>query len=160
MTIFGQIPERYKWGEIGFLSISALVYFYLGLSSAIAKKEGSASLHVTILGLRSDKGDVHIALYDNPVNFPDPNGMILDVEVPIYQKKAHYSFTDLTQKDYAIAIYHDENNNDSFDQNFFGIPLEDYAFSNNASVFFRPPSFSDASFQLLGPRNISIRIAD
>ncbi len=126
----------------------------------MAEKKGNATLHVTILGLRSDKGNVHIALYDNPEKFPDPGGMILDVEVPIHQKKAQYSFRDLTQKDYAIAIYHDENNNDSFDQSFFGIPLEDYAFSNNVSVFLRPPSFSDASFQLSGTRNISIRISD
>ena len=160
MTIFGQISKSYKWGKIGFLSIAASVYFYLGLSSAIAKKEGSASLHVTILGLRSDKGDVHIALYDNPATFPDPDGMILDIEVPIDLNKARYSFKNLTQKDYAIAIYHDENNNDSFDQSFFGIPLEDYAFSNNASVFLGPPSFSDAAFQLSGTRQISIRIAD
>ena len=137
----------------------ASVYFYLSLSSAMAEKKGNAALHVTILGLSSDKGNVHIALYDNPKNFPDPDGMILDVEVPIYQKKAQYSFTGLTQKNYAIAPYHDENNNDTFDQSFFGIPLEDYAFSNNASVFLRPPSFSDASFQLYGTRYISINIA-
>ena len=126
----------------------------------MAEKKENAILHVTILDLKSNKGNVHIALYDNPATFPDPDGMILDVEVPIYQKKAQYSFTDLTQKNYAIATYHDENNNDTFDQSFFGIPLEDYAFSNNASVFLGPPSFSDASFQLSGTRNISIRISD
>ena len=126
----------------------------------MAEKKGNTNLHVTILGLRSDKGNVHIALYDNPASFPDPDKMILDVEVPIHRKKAQYSFKGLAQKNYAIAIYHDENNNDSFDQSFFGIPLEDYAFSNNAPVFFGPPSFSDASFQLSGTRNISIRIAD
>ena len=141
-------------------SISATLCFYLGLSSAIAEGKGSANLHVTILGLKSDDGNVHIALYDNPAKFPDPDGMIVDVEIPIYLKKAQYSFKNLTQKDYAIAIYHDENDNDSFDQGFFGIPLEDYAFSNNVSVFFGPPSFSDASFQLSRTRNISIRIAD
>ena len=126
----------------------------------MAEKKENAILHVTILDLKSNKGNVHIALYDNPAKFPDPGGMILDVEVPIYQKKVQYSFRDLTQKEYAIAIYHDENNNDFFDQSFFGIPLEDYAFSNNASVFLGPPSFSDASFQLSGTRNISIRISD
>ena len=35
---------------------------------------------------------------------------------------------------YAIAIYHDKNDNDEFDT-FFGLPAEKYGFSKNAKVF-------------------------
>ena len=52
---------------------------------------------------------------------------------------------DLKESYYAIAIYHDKNSNDQFDT-FFAIPQEKYGFSNNAPVFFGPPSFEEASF--------------
>ena len=64
----------------------------------------------------------------------------------------------LKKKSYAIAVYHDENDNDSFDQGFLGIPLEDYAFSNNAAVFLGPPSFDDAAFILSTPTHLNIQI--
>ena len=52
---------------------------------------------------------------------------------------------DLEESYYAIAIYHDKNSNNKFDT-FFAVPQERYGFSNNAPVFFGPPSFEDASF--------------
>ena len=62
---------------------------------------------------------------------------------------------------HAVALFHDENGNDAFDQGLFGIPLEDYAFSNNAMGFFAAPSFDAASFALTEPETrILIRIDD
>ena len=115
-------------------------------------------LFVTVKGLRSQKGNVHIALYDDPDRFPDFDGMILKVEVTIIDGTAHHKFNGLASKRYAIAVYHDENDNDEFDQGFLGIPLEDYAFSNNATVFLGPPSFADAAFAVQETREVHLRI--
>ena len=116
------------------------------------------SLSVTVSGLRSESGTVHIALYDEPKNFPNPDGMISKAKASIVAGMARYDFFALEKKTYAIAVYHDENENDSFDQGLLGIPLEDYAFSNNATVFLGPPSFDDAAFILSAPTNLNIRI--
>ena len=115
-------------------------------------------LLVIVSGLRSQEGNVHIALYDDPDRFPDFDGMILKVEVTIIDGTAHHKFNGLTSKRYAIAVYHDENDNDEFDQGFLGIPLEDYAFSNNATVFLGPPSFADAAFAVPETREVHLRI--
>lgn len=40
---------------------------------------------------------------------------------------------------YAMGIFHDVNLNNKMDDNFFGVPQEQYGFSNNASVLFGPP---------------------
>ncbi|MBT7942982.1 MAG: DUF2141 domain-containing protein, partial [Alphaproteobacteria bacterium] len=40
--------------------------------------------------------------------------------------------------------FHDENGNGEFDQVFFGLPMEDFGFSNGAVAFFGPPGFDDA----------------
>ena len=45
---------------------------------------------------------------------------------------------------YAITLFHDENNNMELDTNFLGIPKEPYGFSNNAKSPFGPPGFQAA----------------
>ena len=40
--------------------------------------------------------------------------------------------------------------NEKLDTNFFGIPKEQFGFSNNAKGRFGPPSFESASFELDG----------
>jgi uncharacterized protein (DUF2141 family) len=49
---------------------------------------------------------------------------------------------------YAVAVYHDLNNNNKMDKNALGIPTEPYAFSNNVGVKWRSPKFADAVFVL------------
>lgn len=108
----------------------------------------AATLEVNILGVASNDGDVHVALYNDPDGFPKSRGMLVETEVPIENQRARAIFEDLTPGRYAIAIYHDENSNNKFDQGLFGIPLEDFGFSNDATVFLSPPTFEDAAFDV------------
>lgn len=111
----------------------------------------AATLEVTVVGIDGNKGDVHIALYDNPDTFPNSDGMRTETRVEITAGKAEVRFADLMPGRYALAVYHDANGNHDFDQGLLGIPLEDYGFSNNAAVFFGPPSFDEAAIQVSEP---------
>jgi uncharacterized protein (DUF2141 family) len=108
----------------------------------------ATDLTVNVIGLKNNKGDVHIALYDQPEKFPSPGGMRTEEEVMISKQQASIVFGNLPVGKYAIAVYHDENSNDDFDQGFLGIPLEDYGFSSGARAFFGPPSFEEADLIL------------
>ena len=125
-----------------------IVFAPLTLLLLVVASSNAADLTVIISGLRSDKGDVHIAVYDNPKVFPSSDYMLLEVEKRITNRKTEYQFTNLAPGYYALAAYHDENGNDSFDTNFLGLPTEGYAFSNDAQVFLGPPSFLDAQIAL------------
>ena len=57
--------------------------------------------------------------------------------------------TNLNNK-YAVAIYHDADDNQSLDTNLLGIPTEQYGFSNNQSAMFGAPDWESASFELNG----------
>lgn len=58
---------------------------------------------------------------------------------------------------YAIALYHDENGNRSFDRTGVGLPAEGYGFTNNPATLAGLPSFS--SVRLNVPRtNLTTRI--
>lgn len=119
----------------------------------------AAELTVEVLGLSSDKGKVHFGLYDNPATFPDKEARIQGVETAIRNGRAEAMFRGLEKGLYAVAVFHDENGNGSFDQALFGIPLEDFGFSNGAKAFFGPPSFESAQVPVpAGGAKITIRV--
>ncbi len=105
-----------------------------------------ADLTVEVVGLGSDDGNVHFALYDDPATFPDDEGRLRGTNVPIAGRRAVAVFKNLTPGSYAVAVFHDENGNGSFDQGLLGLPLEDYGFSNGAPAFLGAPSFDQAKF--------------
>ena len=154
--------KHFSKNQIGILCriLSIWSLLILNFSYTASRANVVSDLHVVVSGLQSNSGNVHIALYDNPATFPEPGGMILDIEVYIFERTARHSFIALDHKNYAIAVYHDANDNNSFDQGFLGVPLEDYAFSNNAKAFLRPPSFSDAAFNLSETTKIVIKMND
>lgn len=123
---------------------SSFVFLIASISTVSA-----ATLDVEIVGIASDSGDVHVALYNDPAGFPKSQGMLIETEAPIKNGIALATFKNLTPGRYAIAIYHDENDNNKFDQGLFGIPLEDFGFSNDVTVFLSPPEFEDAAFDVL-----------
>ena len=104
----------------------------------------AADLVVEVTGLSSDAGKVHFGLYDDPAAFPEDEGRLDGTRVRIKDHRAIAVFKDLRPGRYAVAVYHDENDNGEFDQALFGIPLEDFGFSNDATVFLGPPSFGEA----------------
>lgn len=112
----------------------------------------AADLTIRVVGLRSGAGDVHYAVYDKAEGFPTYEGRIAKGHVPADVGGTVMRVTGLKPGTYAVAVFHDENRNGTFDRGFLGIPLEDYGFSNNASGFLGPPSFEAAAFALDEPQ--------
>ncbi len=119
----------------------------------------SAELNVTVSGLRSGLGEVHVAVYDAAERFPKDDKYLTAAVVAAAVGEVTVAFKDLAAGNYALAVYHDENGNNEFDQGILGIPLEGYGFSNDASAFFGPPDFAAAAVTLAEPEsNITIRM--
>jgi len=59
-------------------------------------------------------------------------------------------FDSLKTGEYGIISFHDENSNGELDHNFLGLPMEDFGFSNNASVFLGPPAWEEILFRVKG----------
>ena len=77
--------------RIEVVTVYALVFAIVLVPYGIHAKD-QVSLSVTIIGLRSESGNVHIALYDEPKNFPYPDGMITKAEALIVAGVARYDF--------------------------------------------------------------------
>jgi len=109
-------------------------------------KTHKLSIHIS--GISKIKGSLFIAIFratdDFPVFGKQYKGIVKEVE----GKSQNYTFDNLPEGEYALAIYQDANRNKILDKNLLGIPTEIYGFSNNARSTFSAPSFQEAKFKL------------
>ena len=111
------------------------------------------------------KGEMHLAIYDDADVFENDNGekggaakgIVEGVIEEVGTGTATYSF-ELPNGTYAIGIFVDTNYNNEMDRNFFGVPKEQYGFSNDAKGSFGPPSFKEASFTVTGDMGLTINL--
>jgi uncharacterized protein (DUF2141 family) len=119
----------------------------------------SLTLVVNLKGFRSDQGAVEVALFDQPSAFPkDADKAIAKQRSPISRGVATVTFRGLKPGDYAVASYHDVNNNGKMDTNFMGIPKEPTGASNDAKGRMGPPSFKDARLSLTSSTTIEVSV--
>jgi uncharacterized protein (DUF2141 family) len=116
------------------------------LIAAWAFSARAAELAVEVRDVRSDRGEVRVGLFDTPATFATDAGKIAEIVLTPVGGVARGAFANLAPGTYALAAYHDENGNRSFDKGLFGWPLEGYGFSNDAPVFLGAPPFARAAF--------------
>ena len=109
----------------------------------------SGTLVVTIQGFRSAKGHARVAVFNRTAGFPDDESAAYrTVATNISDGQAGVRFDDLPLGDYAVATYHDENNDAKLNKGLFGVPKEGYGVSNNVVHAMRAPRFEEARFPL------------
>ncbi|OAN64385.1 hypothetical protein A8B79_13700 [Balneola sp. EhC07] len=97
-----------------------------------------------IEGINELKGEIRIAMFDSKEKYTkDP---IHAIVLPVDSTTIIWTQEMLPFGEYAIAVYHDKNENGKIDTNLLGIPKEDYGFSNNARGRFGPASWQDSKF--------------
>ena len=132
----------------------------LGLGSDLeTPKVEFGVLKVRIVGLRTDKGTVHLGLFNTKEGFSKRGMEFRKMRVKPESKTAIAEFTELPFGEYAVAMYHDENDNDQHNKGLILILMEKYGFSNDAKPGLKgPPEFEKAKFFLLQKKKtITIR---
>ena len=109
-------------------------------------KTHKLSIHIS--GISKIKGSLFIAIFRPTDDFPVFGKQFKGIVKEVEGKSQNYTFDDLPEGEYALAIYQDENRNKILDKNLLGIPTEIYGFSNNARRTFSAPSFQEAKFKL------------
>lgn len=103
------------------------------------------SVRIGVTGPANNLGSVKIAIYDSESGFNDPANAIATQSVMVVDGEASWviAVKDLPEQ-FAVAAYHDENDDGMLNRNRFGIPSERYGFSRNARGLTGPPKFKDA----------------
>ena len=128
------------------------------MSNFVSNPNETYYIKVNVTGFDSNSGSANIALFNKSNGFPVYGKQIQGRVVSIKNRSCTVWFKDLSKGNYAIAVYHDENNNKKMDKNVFGAPTESYGFSNNVRPTFSAPSFEDCRFNIAQNRTINITV--
>lgn len=107
---------------------------------------GEIRLELTVSGIAPAKGQVTVVAYDNARTFLERGARLFKVRLPA-------SATVVTclslphPGTYAIAVYHDANNDGKFGRSWIGLPIEGWGFSNDPPRSFGVPAFASVSFE-------------
>jgi uncharacterized protein (DUF2141 family) len=135
-----------------FLFIKIFVFsFFFGV-----QKDNAMEIHIN--NLTNNSGKVRLGIYNRGEDFPQERNQFKGLILEIKDKKAKIIVPDLEKGKYAIAVYHDINDNGKLDKNMFGMPTEPYGFSNNVRGVFSAPNYSDASFKVEGKTVVKIKV--
>jgi uncharacterized protein (DUF2141 family) len=134
-------------------------YLFLSLLLCFVQQvlaQGSVTVHVK--PVQDAKGEISVALYRKPSDFPHPVRVYVAQTPKAVKGTNIIRFTNLPAGNYAAAAYHDENGNKKLDKNIFGAPTEPYGFSNDARRLMSAPSFDEARFEIRNNEESEIHI--
>ncbi len=146
-----------KKNQICCLLFSALAS--IGLVLKANAVEDSATLTVEINGIKSEKGQICLIIYENESGFPLSNNKVNEGKcIKITGSSLKQEFTGLNKGTYAVAVIDDQNGDTKLDRDFLGIPEEGFGISNNPTVSIKTgtPKFEEASFSLTQNQTIEI----
>ncbi len=118
-------------------------YPLLLLLMAIAVQSFSQGrIEVTVSNIKKHVGEIRVGLFNSKETFLEK--AVEGKVVKVTGDKATVVFEQIQNGEYALSVFHDENENGELDTNAIGIPKEGFAFGNNAMGTFGPPSFDKA----------------
>lgn len=128
--------------KIRFILLLALAIFLTGAHSG----KMSGKLLLDVKNIRSTDGMIWVGIYNSPSNYLQKEKAIVKGFHIRQTGSVLIPLDDMPYGEYAIAIFHDENNNGELDRTLIGIPSEPYAFSRKPSSKWRIPDFREIQF--------------
>ena len=125
----------------------------------LAQTAGAATLTVHVKNVDPKGGTLRVSLYDAAGWTKDDDTPLASANVPAKAPETAVTLKDIKPGVYGVKLYQDTNNNEKFDQNFFGLPLERYGFSRDAKPVLSTPGFERTKFTIgEGDTEISITL--
>jgi uncharacterized protein (DUF2141 family) len=103
------------------------------------------TIEVSVPKIANEKGKVLFGLYTSAENFNKRNAL-QNITGTIENNSTKVTFKNVPAGSYAIACYHDANDNNKMDFDGY-MPIEDYGMTNNVMQM-GPPQFNDGKFEL------------
>ena len=132
-----------------------LILFSSTLLSA-QEAQTTYNLKIIVNDFEKIKGELRVCLTDKKEDFL--KHCKYPKVVTVTNNSVSLEIANIKTGIYSISVFHDENNNGILDTGLFGIPSEPYAFSNNPSTGFGPPSFEKSTLLMNKDKQISINL--
>lgn len=121
-------------------------------------KAQKSTIVVKVYGIENTEGVIQVGLYNNANDFPTYSKVYKGVALKPNKEGVKYTFKNIPAGKYAVAVWHDEDEDKKIDKNFLGAPTENYGFSLNKFGMFGPPKFTDVSFYLSSGSTKTLKI--
>lgn len=128
-----------------------------GAPSPSVARAAAATLMIRFEGIETPNGQIMLSVFDNAAAHDGNGAPVRVAAIPVDGTTAVASFEGLAPGDYAVKAFHDIDGDGKMGTNPFGMPLEPYAFSNNAKAQGGPPRWEAARFSVAAGAN-TIRI--
>ncbi len=130
------------------------VFILLLLLPVLGFSQNTLSIKVNNVG--STNGSVKVAVYDSDEAFLSFDHVLKANSVAAHKGSVVLHIPNLPPGEYALAVFHDENDNGKLDTNWLGIPKEKVAFSNAKMKTFGPPKYRECTFKMSSDYEIHI----
>lgn len=107
------------------------------------------TITLKVKGMKNTKGIIRAFLFNSKSSYLKEE-ILEETQSINSSKEVILNFKNMPKGTYSIFVYHDENNDNKMDENWLGIPTEDYGFSNNARGTMGPPDFEESKFEFDG----------
>jgi len=119
----------------------------LGFSPLNSPAVDGHSLTILVTGLRDQAGRLELSLYRTEQDWLQKDKAFRHISIPVKPGDMRVSLRDLQYGEYAISMFHDENDNGKFDMRWLPWPKpKEGAGSSNNIQRNGPPRYEDARF--------------
>ncbi|MDR3132843.1 MAG: DUF2141 domain-containing protein [Prevotellaceae bacterium] len=119
--------------------------FFLLMLLAASTLNAQSKLTIVVDGMEKTAGALYVAVYDAENFLKKP---VYGTLAKVDREEVRVVLDSIAPGEYAVSIFHDENDNGELDKGAFGIPSEPTGFSNNAKGTYGPPKFDACKFSI------------
>lgn len=116
----------------------------------------TTTLEITFTNIAPATGQIMLALFDSEDAYGRGGKPVRAIALQVTGTTATATIENLLHGRYGFKIVHDVNGDGAMNTNPFGMPIEPFAFSNNAVGNMGPATWEAAAFDIAGPTTQTI----
>jgi uncharacterized protein (DUF2141 family) len=123
-------------------------------SAAAIAQENSATLTINFSGIEDKQGALMGAIYNSEAAYDGKGAPVRQIMAAADKAELSALIEGLSPGTYAIKLFHDVDGDMKMSTNPYGMPIEPFAFSNNAVGNMGPAKWADAKFEIKPGANV------
>jgi uncharacterized protein (DUF2141 family) len=134
-------------------TLTALAMAGASFSAAAVAQNAGSSLTVNFTGIEEKQGVVLGAVFDSEAAYDADDKPVRQIMLTADKAEISAQLDGLAPGAYAIKLFHDVDGDGKMGTNPYGMPIEPFAFSNNAQGNMGPAKWADAKFDVKAGAN-------
>lgn len=136
--------------------MKTMILFTLLAFQSLFSMLGAQTLTIEVHDIPKAEGHLYVAFYVSEADFLKKP--LTGLRIAVTDTMLVIPCQGLPEGEYAFSLFQDANENGKLDTGSFGIPLEKYAFSNNAVGVMGPPTYEQCCFRLQKDTTLVVRM--